>query len=291
MTPGRRTELRDSLLLLLNALLWGATFVAVKVAVAETSPLLFVAIRFGLATLVALPLFRRTPAFRRAFRIGIPIGLVFGVAYAAQTIGLTTTTPARSAFITALSVALVPFWGVAVLRVKPGRYQIAALLLTVPGLWLLTSPAGGGIAWNAGDSWTVVCAVLFALHIALIGRFAGHVDASGLLLGQFLATAALCGIASPIFEVPRIVWSTEVVTSLLLTALLATIVTTWIQIRVQPRVGSNRTAILFAMEPVFGALFSWLFTGELLPVLGWVGGALILGAVLLSELGATGRRV
>jgi len=284
----RGGDVRDSLLLLLAALIWGSTFVAVKAAMASASPLLFVSVRFTLATLAALPLVRPGARFNRGVRVGIPIGLVFGTAYAAQTIGLTVTTPARSAFITALSVALVPFWGFGVSRIRPGWPQIVALILTIPGLWLLTVPGGQVGAWNSGDSWTVVCAVLFALHIALIGRFAGRIDGAGLLIGQLVATALLCGIASPLLEIPRIRWTRDVIVGLLLTALLATVLTTWIQIRVQSRVGSNRTAILFATEPVFGALFSFWLTGERLPALGWIGGALILGAVLLSELGPRG---
>ncbi|MFN8546563.1 MAG: DMT family transporter [Candidatus Eisenbacteria bacterium] len=285
MSTARGREVRDSLLLLLAALIWGSTFVAVKAAVTSTSPLLFVAVRFTLATVAALPLIRLGARFARGVRVGIPIGLVFGAAYAAQTVGLTVTTPARSAFITALSVALVPFWGFAVSRVRLGWPQVIAFLLTIPGLWLLSAPGGEVGAWNSGDSWTVVCAVLFALHIALIGRFAGHIDAAGLLIGQLVSIALLCGIASPFLETPRITWTRDVIVGLLLTALLATVLTSWIQIRVQPRVGSNRTAILFATEPVFGALFSFWLTGERLPALGWFGGALILAAVLLSELG------
>ena len=108
-----------------------------------------------------LPLVRPGAHLMRGVRVGIPIGLVFGAAYAAQTFGLTVTSPARSAFITALSVALVPFFGYAVSRVRPGWPQLFALLLTVPGLWFLTWPVDQIGSWNRGDSWTTVCAVLF----------------------------------------------------------------------------------------------------------------------------------
>jgi drug/metabolite transporter (DMT)-like permease len=284
MSGQREADWRDTGLLLLVSLLWGSTFVAVKVAVSEVSPLLFVAVRFGIASLAALLLCRKTPLFAHSFRVGVPIGLVYGSAYAAQTIGLTMTTPSRSAFITALSVALVPFWGSLVTRIRPGRAQILAVLLTIPGLWLLSSPGAAGIPWNHGDSWTVACAVGFALHITLVGRFAGQLDAPGLLMGQLIATTAFAGIASPLLESPRITWSAAVVGALLLTSILATTVTTWLQLKIQPRVGSNRTALIFATEPVFGALFSYLLLGEHLTGAGLVGAALILAAVLVSEL-------
>ncbi|MCC7140838.1 MAG: DMT family transporter [Candidatus Eisenbacteria bacterium] len=284
MSGPRAAGWTDTGLLLLVSLLWGSTFVAVKVAVSEVSPLLFVAVRFAIASLAALLLCRRTPLFARSFRIGAPIGLVYGAAYAAQTIGLTATTPSRSAFITALSVALVPFWGVLVTRIRPGWPQVLALLLTIPGLWLLSSPGADGTPWNHGDSWTVACAVGFALHIALIGRFAGQLDAPGLLLGQLVATTALAGASATFLEVPRITWSPAVVGALLLTSILATTVTTWVQLKVQPRVGSNRTALIFATEPVFGALFAYLVLGEHLTGAGFIGAGLILAAVLVSEL-------
>jgi drug/metabolite transporter (DMT)-like permease len=92
--------------LLLVSALWGGTFVAIKSGLGDASPLLFVGLRFLFATVAALPLLRSRAAFRGALRAGVPLGIVLALAYATQTLGLVTTTPARSAFVTALNVSL-----------------------------------------------------------------------------------------------------------------------------------------------------------------------------------------
>lgn len=280
---------RASLALLLATLIWGGTFVSVKLALTDATPLLFVAVRFAIGAVGALVLFRRDPAAKRAFLVGLPIGVVLCAGYASQTIGLQTTTPARSAFITALSIVLVPFWAACISRARPRRWQVIGLLLAVPGLWLVTAPADGFdhasfvSAWSPGDSWTVACAICFGLHVALISHYAGQLPIGSFLISQLATTSALAFLASSLLETPRIAWTGSVLFALFLTGILATTFTTWIQLRYQPRVSAARVAVILAMEPVFGTLFSWVFYGERLSVAGWCGGGLILLGLCLSE--------
>ena len=130
--------MRPVLALLLVSALWGGTFVTVKRGLADASPWLFVGLRFALATLAALPLLRSRAALRASLRAGIPLGLVLLGGYATQTLGLSTTTPARSAFVTALNVTIVPFWAFALFRKRPALTCVIGLALAVPGLWLET---------------------------------------------------------------------------------------------------------------------------------------------------------
>jgi len=271
--------------LLLVSALWGTTFVAVKAGLRDASPLLFVGLRFSLATLAALPLLRRRgPTARRAAWAGFPLGAVLAVSYASQTLGLEVTSPSRSAFITALNVALVPLWAAALLRRPPRPLAIAGLGVALPGLWLLTSPQGG--SWNRGDTWTLACAAFFALHVVLVNRWGATLDRASLLASQLGVTAALSLAASALLEEPRVVPSGRLAAALALTALLATVGTTWLQLRFQPRVDATRAAILYATEPLFAAAFSWAILGERLGGAAWAGAGLILGGMLLSEVGA-----
>lgn len=271
--------------LLVVPLIWGTTFVTVKAALDDASPLLFVGVRFALATVCAAAFVRRRPNLGAALAWGIPLGLVLGVAYAAQTIGLVTTTPSRSAFITGAGVVLIPVWGVLLLHRKPHPQALAGIALAVAGLFFITDPDRG--AWVIGDSWTVVCGVLFALHVVLLTRFGRTHDVLGLLFSQ-LAVAAIIGLAmSPLVETPRLVWSGSMAFALVLTGVLASFVTTLLQLRYQPRVSPARTAVLFAMEPVFAALFAAVLVGERMGWLGWLGGGLIVAAMLISELTAS----
>jgi drug/metabolite transporter (DMT)-like permease len=275
-----------SLALLLASMLWGTTFVAVKSGLRDASPLLFVGIRFSIASLAAIPFWRtRGPAARTAALAGVPLGVVLAGSYATQTLGLEVTTPSRSAFLTGLNVAIVPLWA-ALLLGRPARpLSLLGLAATLPGLWLLTSPGGG--SWNAGDTWTLACAILFALHVTLIHKWGATLDRGALLVSQLGLTAVLCLAASAILEEPRLAPSGRLALALLVTAVLATVGTTWLQLRFQPRVDPTRAALIYVTEPLFAAGFAWALAGDTLPAVSWLGGALILGGMVLSELGAS----
>lgn len=276
---------RHALGLLLVSVIWGTTFVAVKTAMDHASPVLFVGVRFALAAIVAIPLVRwRQPGLRAAMRAGLPLGFVLAGAYASQTLGLTVTSPARSAFVTGLNVSLVPAWALLLTGHRIARLSLLGLVLTLPGLWLLTSPGAG--SWNRGDTWTLVCAVLYALYLVLVERSAKRHAPGTLLFSQLAATAVVALVAAPILEHPRFEPAAPLLVALALTAFVATTGTTWLQLHCQPKVGPTRTALIFASEPVFAALFSFLWFGERLGVPGWAGGGLILAGVLISELGA-----
>lgn len=278
--------MKPTLALLLTSLIWGVTFVAVKSALGSVSPLFFVALRFTIGAVTALVLVRPSAGLRASLLAGIPLGLLLAAAYAAQTIGLVSTTPSRSAFLTALSIGLVPFCAAAL---GQGRVRLAgylALALIVPGLWCVTRPAGTSLGlsgWNVGDSWTVVCAVLFAWHIVLLSRFAAKQDAGGLVFSQLATTAVLAYPVAIVSEDIALEWTPEVIAALVVTGIFASTVTTWLQTWAQPKVGSSRAALIFATEPVFAALFSALVLGERFGWMGLLGAALILGGVVLSE--------
>ena len=277
---------RPTLALLLVSMLWGTTFVAIKSGLDDASPLLFVGMRFAIAAIVAAATLPHREALRDALPVAVPLGLVLAIGYASQTIGLQTTTPARSAFVTGVNVAIVPVWGALLLRRRPRTLTLAGLAITVPGLWLLTSP--GGSSWTVGDGWTLACAIAFALHVVLLNLWSPRHETSALLVGQLAVTAVACLGAAIALEEPRVTFTHSLAAALAVTALLATVGTTWLQLRFQPRVDATRAAVLYTTEPVFAAFFSFWLYGERLPVLGWSGGALILAGTLLSEFG--GRR-
>ncbi|MEZ4647419.1 MAG: DMT family transporter [Candidatus Eisenbacteria bacterium] len=284
-----------TLALLFVALIWGTTFVAVKAALAEIQPLHFLSLRFTIAALASLPLLRPGPGFRRALLLGAPLGITLACGFGAQTLGLMTTTPARSGFITGLNVLMIPLWGAWLLRRRPGWLPTLGLLVATAGMWCLTRPAAGG--WSIGDTWTIACAVAFGLHVVLLSKY-GTISAPGAFLFSQMATTALIGwVGHWLFESgaatalgagsvsggPSIWTSAAVWRALLLTGVLASLVTTWLQMRYQPRTSPVRVAIIFATEPLFAAVFSMLFWGERLGMIGWLGGGLILVGMAVAE--------
>jgi len=285
-TPGAPGARGPLLALLAVAAVWGSTFVVVKDATERMPVADFLAWRFSLAALVLLvprprAVARAGPAGRRT---GLVLGLVLGLAYLAQTLGLATTPAAVSGFLTGLFVVLTPLAAAVLLREPPGRTAWAATGLALVGLGLLSLR---GLSIGGGELLLVGCAALFALHIVGLGRWAGGADAYGLAVVQLLAVAGLCllvalpgGLARP----PDAgVWVALGFLAVAATAL-AYGVQTWAQSRLSP----TRTALVLAMEPVFGAVFAVGVAGERLGARAMVGAVLVLAAILLTELGPRG---
>ena len=269
--------------LVLVTLVWGATFTVVKGALADASPLVLVAVRFGLASLVLLPLVRGITRIELVG--GLVLGLLFWGGIALQTTGLAETTPSRSAFITSLTAPLVPIVGWAVHQERPGIRVLIAITIATFGLYLLTDPGTGGA--NRGDLLTAVAAVLFAGHIVAIGRFTGRGNAGRLLLGQLGFTALFAALAAPVIGGARFSPTPALLLALLFLVSTA-IGTFWYQIRAQRVLSPTETGLIFTLEPVFASLMSWIAIGETLSLVQWLGGGLVVAAMALSAL--RGRR-
>lgn len=284
-----RQRLADVALLVVTAI-WGGTFVMVKDAVASYPVFSFLAIRFAIAGIALLPFIfwrrrRRTirqPAAGFMAAAG-GIGLALFAGYAFQTAGLSLTTPAKAGFITGLSVVIVPAVSTVLGRAGQGAGRSAWLgvALATGGLALLSLQDGLTIA--AGDLLVFGCAVAFAVHILLTGRLSPRHDPLLLTFGQIVvvsvcsAVIALLGEAQPPLSGP-------VLFAAAFTGVLATSLAFGVQTVAQRFTNATHTALIFAAEPVFAGLFSFLLIGELLSPRQLVGCGLILAGMLLSEL-------
>ncbi|MCS6951439.1 MAG: DMT family transporter [Bryobacterales bacterium] len=273
-------------------LIWGATFVLVKHALEDASTLLFLALRFTLAS-VALAAGLRWRGVLRFEREGLRAGLVAGAClfcgYLFQTIGLRYTTPSKSAFITGLSVVLVPLLGAAAGRVRPRWSDWGGACLATCGLALLTLE-GASLRMGYGDLLTLVCAFGFALHILVVGYYAPRVRVEELSLVQIATAAALALAGCWWAERAWIRWSPRVLGAVAVTGLLATALAFTVQAWAQRRTTPTRTALIFALEPVFAWLTAYLVAGEVFSAPVAAGAGLILAAILLVELGPAHRR-
>jgi drug/metabolite transporter (DMT)-like permease len=198
-------------------------------------------------------------------------------------VGLQYTTAAKSGFITGLAVVIVPFAALLVLRQRPGRGAMAGVLLATAGLALLT--LRGDLTLAYGDLITLGCVFAFALQIVFVGRFAPRVAVANLTTAQ-LATVTVASVAfalaaeQPTLHLPAEVWAAAAFLALAGTAL-AFIV----QSMAQRFTSATHTALIFAAEPVFAALFSTAMGRETLTARTWLGCGLILAGMLAAELG------
>jgi len=287
-------------MLLIVTVCWGVSFPAIKTASPYISATLFVAIRFWAATaLLALtwPWFLRTlPAdqARRGWRLvtepaarrfGVEVGLLAAVGYTTQTVGMHTTTANNSAFITALSVVLVPVFLFIAHRKRPRGGVGAAILLAVAGLVLLTRPDLGGLA--TGDWWTLATAVSYAVYLIRLSTALKRVPYLPLLFWTMVVCAmvntALLGI-----DPPHVEWRSETYFGLIVTTIFSTMFALSLQNRFQAETTATRAALIFSAEPVTAAAFSWLLLGETLGGRSLLGAGLILAAVLVTEMTGAG---
>lgn len=269
--------------LLAVTVVWGSTFTVVKDAIGRMPPTDFLAVRFTLAAAVMLML--RPVAVRQVdrstLRHGGALGLVLGLAYVAQTLGLDRTSPAVSGFVTGLFVVLTPVLGALLLRRRPEPAVWFAVLLATAGLALISLR---GTALGLGELLTLVCAAGFALHILGLGEWTNRHDPWALAVVQLATAATVCvlvaapgGIAAP---PDMAAWGAVLLTAVLATAV-AYVVQTWAQRRLPP----TRVALILTMEPVFAGVFAVWFADELLTWQLAAGGSAIVAAMYLVELG------
>ena len=269
-----------------NTIIWGASFVIVKGALAGVSPILFVALRFSVAALALLAVFRQRSrgrsVARRELQAGALIGTLLFLGFFLQTAGLQFTTAPKSAFLTGMSSVAVPLVATLVYRIRPQRSELLGLLAATAGMSLMT--LGGPIgSMNRGDVLTLGCAVAYAGHIVTLGHFSEKMSFEALSVIQVATAAALAGALFWWAEPARIAWRPGLVAAILVTGLLCTAWAFTVQAWAQQYTSPAKTALIFTLEPVFAWLTSYLFVGEGLSARAAAGAALILGGVLLVE--------
>lgn len=274
--------------LALNTVLWGATFVLIKAALHDVSALLFLALRFSLAAVALLILFRGRVGRSEGTGGGVPRGawltgvFLFGGFYL-QTEGLRFTTAPKSAFLTGLTTVMVPLLASLVYRNRPQVSEVVGGLVATLGMGLMTLEGPLG-SMGRGDVLTLLGAIAFAGHIVTLGHFSEFVSFPVLSVVQ-VGGAAVCALAmAPWAEPARIVWQPAVVWAILITGLLCTALAFTIQAWAQRHTTSTRTALIYALEPVVAWITSFVVTGEGLAGRTAVGAGFILAGVMLAEL-------
>lgn len=272
------------LLLLLVALIWGLTFPAIKDALEGITPFAFLFIRFSIACVFLVVLYTKNmiKINRYSLTAGFIIGTALFLGYGFQTVGIQYTTASNAAFITGLAVVLVPIINIPFSKKLPSKSALLGALCAAFGLSLLSLNSGFSI--NYGDFLILLCAIAFALHIVLVSKYAPKMDATLLTIIQIGAVALFSGLAMAVFEAFPINFTREVWVGLAICAIPATALAYWIQNKVQQFTSPARTAIIFSMEPVFGAFFSYFWLGEVLSTKGIIGCSFVLFGMLLAEL-------
>jgi drug/metabolite transporter (DMT)-like permease len=258
------------------AFLFGATFVVIKSAIHDISPISFVAWRFLIGAVVLIAI--SVPRGRLIWRDGAIAGFALFLGYSLQTSGLSLTSASNSALITGIYVVLTPFLAAVFHRYRPGIWSIGGAALAFIGLVLITGTTG--LELGEGDLLTLGCAAAFAIHIVALSQLASRHPVIPFTAVQLAVTAILAFPAAAIFEgltIPeRSVWG-----ALLLTGIGVSVGAFVLQIWAQTIVGPTTAAVVLAAEPAFGVATAWVVLGDSLDAPGWVGAFLIFSAIFV----------
>lgn len=277
-------------ILIVVTIIWGATFSLTKNALNDISVFPYLTLRFIIATLalvgIALCIPRVRTAFtRRTVVSGAFLGTLLYGGYALQTLGLTTTTPATSGFLTGLSVVMVPLLAAPILQSRPHRRNGWGVCLSVVGLALLTGVNFHN--WRLGDFFGIGCSLFLALQIVYTERLAKGENALALTTVQISVLTIWCSLTTTLpgqrFSDADTwsngnVWSAVVVCGLLGTAFAYVA-----QTHFQQSTSATATAVIFTTEPVFAAVIGWLTFSDALPPLGQLGCLLIFMSMIIAD--------
>jgi drug/metabolite transporter (DMT)-like permease len=273
---------RAELAMLGMTVIWGTSFVVIKTALDDISPVLFLAARFSLAAVVLAAIYRRQlrPS---ALGAGLLAGGLLFTAFVFQIEGLALTTPSKSAFLTGLSIPLVPFINSLVYRVRPKKYEVIGILIASSGMALMTLPTGR-LVMSAGDFLSLLCAVTFALHFVVIAHFSPIVGFETLAVVQVGVAAVLGFFCAFAFGPVRFHATPALGAAILAMGLLATALAFTTMAWAQQYTTAMRIAVILTLEPAVAWFTSYVVTGEVLALRGKMGAGLILAGVLLVEL-------
>lgn len=285
----RGQALRADLLMLLTALIWGTAFVAQRLGMDAIGPFLYSGLRFALGALVLPPplLYRPSgnpsppPVSRSLLLGGLLLGLALTVGINLQQVGLLFTSVTNSGFITGLYVIVVPLLGL-LLGQRAGLGTWLGAGLAVLGMALLSIGPDFRIA--AGDWLQLAGALVWGVHVLLVGALAGRHDPLRIAFLQFATCALLSLLLAVLFEDIDLEAIGRAGPSILYGGLVSVGIGYTLQVVAQRHAIASHAAIILSLEAVFAALAGALLLGEALAPRGYLGCALMLAGMLVTQL-------
>jgi drug/metabolite transporter (DMT)-like permease len=277
-------------------LIWGGSYVVVKLALVSLTPFALVAVRFWLALLCVLPFVRwRAPGeLRAALRPGLIAGSALGLGYLLQTAGMDETTASTGGLLAGLIVPLVALGGFLWFSTRMGPRSVTGLLLAIVGIVAICMPAeaepGAARDTLRGVLLQVASSTSYAVHVLLLSWFGRRVPVAAFTFWQLLFVA-LAGTATTWVAGHDLApgggpvqWTPALIGLVAYLGVLASALGIGVQGKVQHRVPPTPLALLYALQPLFAAVFGWTLLAEPWSTSQLVGGALIVLGVIVTSL-------
>jgi drug/metabolite transporter (DMT)-like permease len=275
-------RLKSDLTLLFVTILWGSAFAVMRAAAGHGTIFILNGLRFSLGALLLLPFVKKSMAIKRGNLVYVGLaGFALYVGVGFQQAGLASTTAGNAGFITSLYVVIVPlilwvFW-----KERPSPLMGLAVLMAIAGGFLLSTE--GHIQPRLGDVLIFIGTFFWALHVVVVSKVQGRMDALPFAMWQF----AVCGVLSLttgfFSEHPAQAEMITLIPAILYTGIFSIAIGFTLQVVAQKHTPANDAALIMSLEAVFAVLFGWLFLRESLVPIQIAGCILILAAVVLVQ--------
>lgn len=277
-------SLKADLMILLVTMTWGSSYLFMKVGLETVSSFALVALRFGIAFLVCAAVFFKQ--FRSIHLVTLKYGFILGFLLFAVSalviLGLKTTSASHAGFLASLTVIFIPILSIVLFRDRLNYRLIISSLVAMTGIGLLT--LNNQLTINSGDLLCALAALLYAFHIIVTGMAAKVANTLQLGILQLGFAGSFGVLFALIFEKPQLPSTQESWIAVLVLSIVCSAFGYIVQSIAQKYTTPTHTGLIFSLEPVFAALFAYLFMNELLPLKGYIGAILILTGVFLAEI-------
>lgn len=278
------TQVKADLMLLVATIAWGSTYILTKIGLEDIQEFNLVALRFIIAFILSAAVF-----YKRLIKIDLKtikysaiLGFILFSVMATQTFGVRYTTASNAGFLFGLTVVLIPIMAWMVLKQKPEKKVVIGVCLAFSGISLLSLDSSMSI--NIGDLLCIIGAVLCALHIIVTGILTKSVDSISLGVVQLGFVGIFSIIFSYAVETVKLPSTTSSWVIILFLSIFCTAAGFIVQTTAQQYTSAAHTGLIFALEPVFSAVFAFAFLGEVLNIRGYIGAAILLLSVMVVEL-------
>lgn len=281
---GMNTQLKADFMMIMVTMFWGSSYLFMKMGLDSIQGFNLIALRFGVAFILAgLVFYKRLIQIDfKTIKYGFLLGSILFLAISFVTIGLKSTSISNAGFLFSLTIIFVPLLLAVFFKKKPEKRVVFCICFSITGIALLT--LNNELKIGSGDSFMILGALFYAIHIIITDKLTKNVDSITLGVLQLAFTGAWGLLFSLFFEKPQLPTTTESWVSILALSILCSAIGFIGQTTAQKYTTPTHTGLIFSLEPVFAALFAYIFIGEVLSAKGYLGATLILTGVLTAEI-------
>ncbi|MEH7389334.1 DMT family transporter [Bacillus sp. JJ1474] len=278
------TQLKADFTMLVVTLFWGSSYLFMKMGLESIQGFNLIALRFGIAFVLAgLVFYKRFMYINfQTIKYGFLLGTILFSAISVVTIGVKSTSVSNAGFLFSLAVVFVPLLLAIFFRQKTEKRVVIGVVFAIVGIALLT--LNDGFSISSGDFLIILGALFYAIYIIVTDKLTKNVDSISLGILQLGFTGAWGLLLSLFFENPHLPNTTESWVSILALSIFCSAIGFIGQTAAQQYTTPTHTGLIFSLEPVFAALFAFIFAGEVLSEKGYIGAFLVLIGILTTKI-------